>query len=229
MPTNEQQLFEQLRQYDTPTICNALEIVSGSRRDSGFTRQTMIPALAELPAFIGRAKTATLRSIRRPGAGTTPARRMEYYRYAGQPGRVVVIEDLDNPPGLGAFWGEVHSTVHAALGVVGVITNGAVRDLDMLDKRLPILAAAVTPSHAFVDIEQMDITVNILGMTVAPDNIIHADRHGAVVIPDDELAQLPTALATITRREREILIAAQKDDFSLEKLADALRRMRDIH
>jgi len=237
----ESELFAALAKVDTPTVCNALEVVNGERADSGFTRQTMIAAVAEAPAFVGRARTATIRAVRRAGAPAGVERRMEYFRYiaggrdgdgggSGDAGAtVVVIEDLDSPPGVGAFWGEVHSAVHAALGVAGVVTNGAVRDLEQLHPRLPILAGAITPSHAFVDTERLDVPVTVFGMTVAPGAIVHADRHGAVVIPDAALAELPAAVATVTRREAGILQAAravQPGALKLDDLENALREAR---
>jgi len=246
----ESELFAALAKVDTPTVCNALEVVGGARSDSGFTRQTMVAAVAESPAFVGRARTATIRAVRRAGAPAGVERRMEYFRYitgagdgdggdsngdsdgsgdGGATNTVVVIEDLDSPPGVGAFWGEVHSAVHAALGIAGVVTNGAVRDLEQLHPRLPILAGAITPSHAFVDTEQLDVPVTVFGMTVVPGAIVHADRHGAVVIPDAALAELPAAVATVTRREAGILQAAravQPGALKLDDLETALREAR---
>jgi len=256
----EAELFAVLARVDTPTVCNALEVVSGARSDSGFTRQTMVAAVAEAPAFVGRARTATIRAVRRAGAPAGVERRMEYFRYitgagdgdggnpgdGGSPGgdsngdsdgsgdggatnTVVVIEDLDSPPGVGAFWGEVHSAVHAAFGIAGVVTNGAARDLEQLHPRLPILAGAITPSHAFVDTERLDVPVTVFGMTVVPGAIVHADRHGAVVIPDAALAELPAAVATVARREAGILQAAravQPGALQLDDLETALREAR---
>ena len=218
-----------LAALDTPTVCNALEIVMGSRRDTGFTRHTMIARPGTVKPFVGRAVTATIRATERPGAGSDPERRLNYYRHACQPGAVVVIEDLDDPPGLGAFWGEVHCAVHAALGVRGVVTNGSVRDLEQLDPRLPILAGHVTPSHAFVDLEEIGGTVNVFGMQVSPGDLIHADPHGAVVIPDSAAADIPAAAELMVRREKQVLDATKREDFSVDKLAEALKRGRDIH
>ena len=228
MAALQKTMFSRLAKTDTPTVCNALELVLGERRAHGFTRKTMILAPQQSAVFIGRAKTATLRAIERPGA-CDAERRMKYFRYIAEKGAVAVIEDLDRPAGLGAFWGEVHSAVHSAMGLAGVVTTGAVRDLDALSPKLPILAGAVTPSHAFVDIEQLDATVNIFGMTVSPGDIIHADRHGAIVIPEDALSHLPKAIATVAKREKEILAAAKSPNFSLHTLERALRRSRDIH
>ena len=222
--------FSALTALDTPTVCNALEIVLGEQRDFGFTRQTMIGAPGTISAFAGRAATATIRAARRAGK-TSPnlEKRMEYYRLACVPGAVAVIQDLDNPPGLGAFWGEIHSAVHAALGAAGVVTSGSVRDLDMLDSRLPILAGSVTPSHALVDVEETGGAVDIFGMAVNLGDIVHADRHGAVVIPENAAARIPEAAELVVRREKEVLDAARRGDFSVERLAEALARGREIH
>ena len=226
--TNSAEDFSALAALDTPTVCNALEIVLGGRRDSGFTRKTMLAAPGNIRPFVGRAATATIRATRREGGGKGE-RRMEYYRATCAPGAVAVIQDLDEPPGLGAFWGEVHSAVHAGLGVAGVVTSGSVRDLDMLDARLPILAGGVSPSHAFVDVEEVGVPVEIFGMAAKPGDIVHADRHGAVVIPENAAAEIPAAAALVARREKEILDAARRGDFSVEKLGEALARGREIH
>ncbi len=223
----EQELLARLAGFDTPSICNAIEDVCGGRRDTGFTRRTLISSRPDRKPVAGRARTATLRSTCRAEAGGDIDRRLEYYRYATQPGAVVVIEDLDRPAGLGCFWGEVQSAIHASLGVAGVVTSGAMRDLDMIDRRLPVLAGAVTPSHAFVDIEQFDGTVSIHGMTVAPGNIVHADKHGAVVIPDEVAAELPAALEAMVRREGIVLSAAAQPGFGIDQLEEALRAERD--
>ena len=236
--------FSALAALDTPTVCNALEVVLGGRRDSGFTRKMMFGAPGTISAFAGRAATATIRAGRRPGVGDDALRarksgeaarpdkgekRMEYYRSVCRPGAVAVIQDLDDPPGLGAFWGEVHSAAHAGLGVAGVVTSGSVRDLDMLDPRLPILAGGVSPSHAFVDVEEVGVPVDIFGMAARPGDIVHADRHGAVVIPENAAAEIPAAAELVTRREKEVLDAARRKDFSVEKLREALARGREIH
>ena len=223
---NSPEDFSALAALDTPTVCNALEIVLGERRDTGFTRKMMFGAPGTIPAFVGRAATATTRAARRAGKED---KRMAYYRATCVPGAVAVIEDLDDPPGLGAFWGEVHSAVHAGLGVAGVVTSGSVRDLDMLDSRLPILAGGVSPSHACVEVEEVGVPVDIFGMAVKPGDIVHADRHGAVVIPENAAAEIPAAAELIVRREKEVLEAARRKDFSVEKLREALARGREIH
>lgn len=222
-------LLEVLRGFDTPSVCNAIEMVAGRRLGSGFTRRTMVMPKPELGPFVGRARTASMRATERPEEGDPLGRRIEYYRYVAQPGAVVVIEDLDDEPGVGAFWGEVNTTVHAALGVAGVVTNGSVRDLDVLHPDLPVLAGAVSPSHAFADIEETGVKASVCGMDVSPGAVVHADRHGAVAIEEGMLADLPKALETLVRKERVIIEAAAKKGFGTDELEKALRESRDIH
>ncbi len=149
-------LLVDLAQFDTPTICNALELATGGRRATGFTRKTMVAPFPALAPMVGFARTATLRSAAPSSMTPAAARelRLAYYEHVAVTDvpTVVVIQDLDSDVGLGAFWGEVNSKVHKALGCVGVVTNGAVRDLDMLDPSFSIIVGRMTPSHAFVRI-----------------------------------------------------------------------------
>ena len=119
--------------------------------------------------------------------------------------------------------------MHRGLGVLGCITNGSVRDLGVLAKGFPILAGKVGPSHAFVHVEGWGMPVDIFGMTVVHGDLIHADRHGAVVIPHDLAAKLPAAIALLARKEKVILDAAKKKGFGIEVLRKAFAASEDIH
>ncbi len=226
-------VLEVLGRYDTPTICNALEVATGARRATGFTRQQMVSAFPALPPMVGFARTATLRASSPSTASAAEQRelRLAYYDYVAGRDRptIAVVEDLDEPSGIGALWGEINSKVHAALGVRGVITNGSMRDLDMLSPFLQILAGAVTPSHAFVRIEAIKETVSIFGMVVAHGDLVHADRHGAVVIPADAAPRLPAAIDVVLRRERLILDAVDRPGFSVADIRKAMAAGDDIH
>src|SRR5215213_532714 len=121
------ELLEELRQYDTPTICNALEVLLGGRRTTGFTTEPFVCADPKLPPLVGYARTATLRASEAARLSPQESRdfRMRYYEYVAaepQP-TVIVIQDIDARPGLGAWWGEVHALVHQKLGSLGVVTN----------------------------------------------------------------------------------------------------------
>jgi regulator of RNase E activity RraA len=142
---------------------------------------------------------------------------------------VAVIQDLDSNPGTGAMWGEVNSTVHRGLGVLGCVTNGSVRDLTVLAKGFPILAGKVGPSHAHVHVEGWGMPVDIFGMTVIDGDLIHADRHGAVLIPHELAAKLPAAIDLLARKEKVILDAANKKGFGIDVLRQAFAASEDIH
>jgi regulator of RNase E activity RraA len=227
-------LLAHLKKFDTPTICNALEIATGGRRATGFTRRTMIAPFPLLPPIIGFARTATLRAASPSSMNPKTARelRMRYYDHVAAhegPPTVVVIQDLDDEPGIGAFWGEVHSNVHRALGCAGVVTNGAVRDLDVLAPDFPIIAGCVTPSHAFVRVEAIGCDVDILGMQVANGDLIHADRHGAVRIDRQAAAKLPHAIDVLIAREKLILDAVARPGFGVDAIRQAMAAGDDVH
>jgi regulator of RNase E activity RraA len=226
-------LLESLRAFDTPTVCNALEIVDPGRRATGFTSSPFVCAFPSLKPIVGEARTATIRARSRPAASPAELRalRLAYYEHvaAGPVPTIAVIEDLDPQPGFGAFWGEVNTSVHKGLGVQGCITNGSIRDLDMIATDFQLLAGSVAPSHAWVHVEAVGLEVTVHGMTVRPGDLIHADRHGAVVLPADRLAELMMAVDLCTRREAPILAAARHADFTIEKLKAALDEADEIH
>jgi regulator of RNase E activity RraA len=131
--------------------------------------------------------------------------------------------------GFGAFWGEVQSSVHKALGSLGVITDGSIRDIAQWAPGFQALAGSIGPSHAYVHAENFGGEVRVAGMTVRSGDLIHADRHGAVVIPLDVAAKVPDAAELCGRRETPILEIARSKDFTLEKLKEALKRSAEIH
>ncbi len=231
--TFEPELLAELRKYDTPTICNALEILLGGRRVTGFTTEQFVCADPKLPPLVGYARTATLRAAEPARLSALEARdfRIRYYEYVAAPPQptVVVIQDIDARPGLGAWWGEVHALVHQKLGSLGVVTNGAIRDLDFVAPGFQFLGGKISPSHAFVHIVDIGIEVNIFGLTVRHHDLIHADRHGAVVIPAEVAPQLPQAIQVMVRREQLILEAARQPDFSVAAIRRAMEQGDDIH
>jgi regulator of RNase E activity RraA len=227
-------VLEALARYDTPTICNAMEIVAPERRLTGYTTRPLVCPFPVLPPMVGYARTVTIRSVVQSGlpAAEQARRRIEYYEYVGTglSPRIAVIQDIDGPDiGYGAFWGEVQSNVHKALGCLGVVTDGSIRDIDQWAPGFHALAGSIGPSHAFVHAESFGGEVRVAGMTVRSDDLIHADRHGAIVIPTDLAAKLPDACELCARREAPILEIARSKDFSLEKLKDALKRSAEIH
>jgi regulator of RNase E activity RraA len=218
-----------LKRWDTPTICNGLELVAPERRAIGFTVEPMVAADRKLPPIVGLARTGFIRASERP-KGPIPSREGWYdYVAAHDLPTIAVLQDIDDRPGYGAFWGEVQSTVHLALGVEGCVTNGSFRDLDMLAPGFQIIGGRIGPSHAHVHMVEMGCDVNVCGMLAAHDDVIHADFHGAVIVPADAVKRLPGAIELIARREKVILDVARAPDFNSAKMREALKRAGEIH
>lgn len=223
-----------LAALDTPTVCNALELIMPERRAVGFTVRQLVAPFPALKPVVAYARTATIRS-REPAAGgakTHRARQIAWYEYvaSGPKPSIAVIQDLDGPyVGYGAFWGEVQTAVHKGLGCIGTVTDGCVRDIDQMAPGFFVLAGSIGPSHAWVHIEDFGGAVNVAGMTVSSGDLIHADRHGAVVIPRAAARKVPEAAAKIARREAVILEAARSPGFNVEMLARAMADADEIH
>lgn len=218
-----------LKQWDTPTICNGLEIVVPERRAIGFTVQPLVPIEPKLPPIVGLARVGMIRSKEPPRSKVTD--RADWYEYVARKDlpTIAILQDIDDTPGYGAYWGEVQSTVHRALGCIGCVTNGSYRDLDAWAEGFQIIGGSVCPSHAHVHMVDFGKPVNVHGMNVAHDDVIHADRHGAVVIPADAVKKLPAAIDLVSRREKVILDICKAPDFTVAKLRDALKRAGEIH
>ncbi len=226
--------LEALKAFDTPTVCNALELVAPARRATGFIRRPLIAPFPELKPVVAFARTALIRSREphpRSRAEATELRLGYYAHVAAQPlPSIAVIQDIDGPDcGFGAFWGEVQSNVHKGLGCVGVITDGSVRDLDAMAPGFFVLAGSIMPSHAHVHLVQFGGTVSVAGMVVSPNDVIHADRHGAVVVPPEAVKQIPKAADLLARREKVVIDAARSPGFSVERLRQAFAEKEDIH
>ena len=225
--------IEALRKIDTPTICNLLEMVAPERRGTGYTVRQLNCVFPEFPPMVGYARTATIRA-KEPGplnAEDYLKLRFDYLDFvaSGPAPRISVIQDLDDAqPGYGSFWGEVNSNVHKALGCLGTVTNGSVRDLDLIAEDFQLLAGVIAPSHAFVHLVDFGGEVNIHGMVVRAGDLIHADRHGAAVIPHEVAREVPGALDLMTRREAVIIDTARGPGFTVEKLKEAYQRSAEI-
>jgi regulator of RNase E activity RraA len=222
-----------LTQWDTPTICNALEEIMPERRGYGFTTTHLFSLDPSLPPICGFARTATIRAAEPSDetAAEMAAKRAAYYEYvaAAPTPTIVIIEDIDPQPGVGAFWGEVQTNIHKGLGVRGAVTNGSFRDVPDSARGFNLIGGKVGPSHAFVHLVDIDCQVTVHGLTAKTNDIIHADQHGAVFIPPSAITQIPAAVDLISRREAVILETAKSPDFTVEKLKIAMGQMKDIH
>jgi len=218
--------LETLRGFDTPTICNAIEIIVPERRAEGFTTEPFICHDPSLPPMVGYARTAKIRATTPSGRNKVDdmAMRVDYFKHIAEgPGpTVTVIEDIDEPVGFGAHWGEVNSNLHKGLGSVGVVTNGSIRDVDMWAEGFGALAGSLSPSHGWIHVVEYAIPVEVHGMVVAPGDIVHADRHGAVVIPDSAVSAIKSTVDRLEKAEARLIGPAQQPEFDIEELITIL-------
>jgi regulator of RNase E activity RraA len=208
--TSDQTEF--LRSMDTPTVCNVIEMVAPERRGHGYTVKHLFCPFANLPPIVGFAKTVTAKAKDKVSLSDYMGKRMDYLDYVAAEPRpsIAVIEDIDDEVGYGAFWGEVQSNIHKALGCVGVVTNGSIRDIPMIAPGFQMLAGSLSPSHAYSHVEDFGIPVTVHGMKVNSGDLIHADQHGAVVVPLEIIPKMKAALDELTAREARIINAAKE-------------------
>ena len=217
--------FAFLRSIDTPTVCNLIEIVTPERRGAGYTVSHLLCPFPDLPPMVGFAKTVVIRARDKVSGPSYMQKRMDYLDYVAAAPRpsVVVIEDKDDPPGYGAFWGEVETNVHQALGCLGTITNSSVRDIPAVAEGFQMLSGSLSPSHAYVHVVEFGVPVTIHGMAVNSGDLVHADRHGAVIVPVDKIDAMQAALDGLAKQEARIIAAARAPGATVETIKAAFR------
>ena len=219
------ELLKLLNSVDTPTICNAIEVAQGKRGFNAFTRGTMLSSCPEDSVMVGYARTAKIAALEPPkeDPAVIKMRRMDYYRHMaeGPKPSLAVIEDIDFPNAIGAYWGEVNTTVHKGFGMSGALTNGVMRDLGDMAEDFPVLAGSLGPSHGFVHVKEIACEVEIFGLKIKDGDLVHADRHGAVVIPDDVVDHLQSAIQKMQDTERLVLDPARQEGFDFNAFAKA--------
>ena len=218
-------LLKLLQSVDTPTVCNAIEVAQGKRGFNQFTRGTMLCSAPDEPPMVGYAKTAKIAALQPPTEApeVIKQRRMDYYRHMadGDGPSVTVVEDVDFPNCIGAYWGEINTTVHKGFGISGALTNGVMRDLGDLPEGFPVVAGSIGPSHGFVHVREVGTPVEIFGLKIADGDLVHADRHGALVVPQDVVTDLEAAILKLLETERLVLEPARQEGFDFEAFATA--------
>jgi 4-hydroxy-4-methyl-2-oxoglutarate aldolase len=211
--------LEALRKINTPTLSNAIETFNVRPRNEGFMDSSIRCILPELGTMVGYACTATICASRQEPS-PPPWEMWEAVLKVPAP-RVVVIQDLDAPQPVGSFWGEVNGNTFKALGCAGTVTNSGVRDLDEVRQLgFHFFASCVLVSHAYVHLVDIGVPVNVGGITVNPDDLIHADQHGVLIVPPEIAREIPRAAAEVEERERRIIGFCQSPDFSPQGLRD---------
>jgi len=218
--------LDDIRQFDTCTIANAIEGFGVRLRNEGFTLPGLRPVTEPFPRLLGYAATWRVRSGEPPMTGNAYAERTDWYgeiERLAKP-RVAVIQDLDNGRGLGSSVGEVHAAILKAFGCGGVISDGAVRDVPAVAAMgFPMFARTVSVSHSYAHVVDYGKPVKIFGLEIRPGDLVYADCHGVVSIPLEIAADVPRRAAEIRARERRILDLCRSPEFSAERLRTALR------
>ena len=213
-----------LRAINTPTIANAIEVLGIRRRSEGFTNSSIRSMFPDLGVMLGYAVTATIRSATPPEESRRASMKAYWDHIANiSAPRVVVAQELDQPAA-GAWWGEVNSNIHRALGCIGVVTDGIVRDLDEVRPLgFQFFATGVAVSHVHAHLEDFNKPVTVGGMAVTPGDLIHADKHGAIVIPVQHARELIDAVMAVERYERPIIQLCKSPEFSTAKLEQLVK------
>ena len=211
-------ILDGLRRYDTPTMANAIETFRVRPWDEGFASWEIRSLFPDFEPMVGYAATVTIRARGEEGPGNQDAM-YEHVQTVPAP-RVVVVQDLDDPPGHGALWGEVQSSVLKTLGALGTVTNGCVRDLkEVRQIGFQFFAGSVGVSHAYVRVIDTGGEVTVGGLRVKPGDLIHADQHGVLQIPIEIAGELPAAADRIIEREQSLISWVRSAEFDPRELA----------
>ncbi len=227
MPNLTAEQLETLRQIPSCSIANAIETFDVLPRTQGFMLPAIKSIFPDMGHMIGYAVTGVI-SAQMPPSEHMSVSRLDWVDAILQvpEPRVLVLKDIDYPNVVGSFWGEVQANIHGALGCVGTVTDGGVRDLDeMRELGFNAFASDVLVSHAYVHLVDVGVPVTIGGLDVKMGDIIMGDQHGVINIPHDIAADVPAAVKAVEDREREMISLCQAPDFSVDKLKAQLRKM----
>ena len=220
--------LDALRRFDSCMISNAIETFDARLRNTGFADASIRCIFTDAPPMVGYAATARLRSGEPPIVGGSFHDRAEFWNSILQipAPRILVLEDMDRLPGRGAFVGDMHAAILKALGCVGYITNGAVRELPAVRAMgFQLFAGGVAVSHAYAHIFEIGAVVRVGGMEVRPGELLHGDRHGVLTVPITIARKLPGVAERLQQAERKVIDFCLSRDFSVTKLRDLMNAL----
>ena len=223
IPTKEQ--LSALGRLDTCTVSNTIETFEVRLRNEGFADSRVKCQFPDRSPVTGYAVTGRIRSSHMPPAAHSYFDRTDWWNYilSIPAPRIVVMEDVDDRPGFGAFIGEVHANILKSLECLAYVTNGAVRDLSAVEKLdFQLFAGNPTVSHAFAHIVSFGIPVEVGGLLVEPGDLLHGDRHGVLSVPSSLVPEIPAVASRLLEAERRIVELCQSAEFSLPKLRAAV-------
>ncbi|MEJ7605416.1 MAG: RraA family protein [Bryobacteraceae bacterium] len=221
--------LEVLRKYSTPTVANAIELFELRPRTEGYLPPGLNCLLPDAPPVVGYAATCVVSGLR-PEAGRARDTCDYWEHVASLPApRISVVQDIDDVPGTGCFWGEVNSNIHLALQCTGTVTNGGIRDLPEMRKAgFQALYGQRSVSHGYIHIKEFGSPVTILGTVIRPGDLLQADEHGVLIIPIEVLPELEAAVLEMERRERPVIRHCQSSEFDRSELWNlVVQNLRD--
>ncbi len=227
-PLLTEEELDALRQFDTCMVANAIESFNVRLRNTGFTDARVRCMFEDAPPMVGYAATARLRSGEPPIGGGTFHDRADFWNtiLTVPAPRILVLEDMDDPPGRGAFIGDMHAAILKSLGCIGYVTNGAVRELPSVrNMGIQLFAGNVAVSHAYAHIFEVGATVSVGGMEVRPGDLLHGDRHGVLTVPAEVAANVPVVADRLQRTELRIIDFCRSKDFSVPKLREVMKTL----
>jgi regulator of RNase E activity RraA len=221
--------LEELQQLDSCSVSNAIEKFGVRLRNTGFADSTVRCIFEDFPPLVGYAATVRVRTADPPMEGDSYYYRLDWLDHllSIPAPRVLVVEDLDPHPGLGSFVGDVHANILRALGCVGLVTNGAVRNIEAVRAlKFQMFARNVSVSHAFAHVFDFGGPVHVGQMAVRPGDLLHGDRHGVQTVPIEIAPKVPAVAQKMNGEERELIKLCQSGAFTLEKLRSDVADLR---
>jgi 4-hydroxy-4-methyl-2-oxoglutarate aldolase len=215
--------LDKLKKFDTPTICNVIELFNVRPRNTGFMDARIVAAFPEMPPIVGFAATATFRASAPPQEGDAYSsidKQVERFpELSGAP--IVVFQDLDSPS-VAATFGEIMCTTYQSFGAQGLITSGTGRDMEQVRKiGFPVFTKGVCASHGYVHIPQVFVPVHVGGIAIYPDDLLHADCNGVTTIPKDLAAEIADVADAYVAAEMIIINAMRESRGDLKRLRAA--------
>jgi regulator of RNase E activity RraA len=221
--------LDKLRELDSCSVANAIETFGVRLRNTGFTDSSVRCMFPDAPPMVGYAATVRIRTSAPPMEGDRYYYRLDWLAHVLSipPPRVLVLQDLDPHPGLGSFMGDVHANILAALGCVGAVTNGAVRNVDQIKPlQFQLYAGNLSVSHAFAHVFDFGGPVQVGHMEVRPGDLLHGDRHGVQTVPLEISGKIPRVAHRMIEQEQELIRLSHSEGFSLEGLNAAVAELR---
>ena len=225
-PSLNEEDFRNLQALDTCSVANAIERFNLQLRNEGYTEGGLTCRFPEMGSMLGYAFTLQVRSYAPP----TKSRSYDFENtlwwdalLALPKPRILVVQDMDRTPGIGALVGELHTEVLKALGCIGVVTNGAVRDVNRVQPLdFHMFSNHLSVSHSYCHVVHSGGRVQIGGLEISAGNLLHGDRHGIIRVPRELASRIPKTAAALRQKEAEIAAFCQSPAFSAEELRTLL-------